>query len=327
MFSLGRCVTIATGALRATPAESALLRPADQVADPAGLVSRSIGRPRTGRAERSGPRRARFRRRADPLGSFLGLAACPGNGTVEKQRRQTGGAENSTTKLASCGEHSAGRSASPPQRVADRFVLPRYPSPEAGKPGTMGRHERDHDPCRTTRRCPPHRPPRCRDVAGCLCRNPDDAVSCRPVGATPRRSAGRPSSSASRATSALRSTERARSSGSAAAVATGTAPSVPARSLPSTSRRTGRTRVSAARCCSPCSSGWSRKAARSAIIWVLRDNPGRFFYRRLGGREVRHKNFVVGGKRIEAAGYAWRDLPRYLETARADGRPERVITS
>ena len=61
----------------------------------------------------------------------------------------------------------------------------------------------------------------------------------------------------------------------------------------------------------------------SAIIWVLRDNPGRFFYQRLGGREVRRKNFVVGGKRIEAAGYAWRDLPRFLETtAQADGAPE-----
>lgn len=61
----------------------------------------------------------------------------------------------------------------------------------------------------------------------------------------------------------------------------------------------------------------------SAIIWVLRDNPGRFFYQRLGGREVRHKGFIVGGKRIEAAGYAWRDLPRYLETAtEADRQPE-----
>jgi len=61
----------------------------------------------------------------------------------------------------------------------------------------------------------------------------------------------------------------------------------------------------------------------SAIIWVLRDNPARFFYRRLGGREIRHKTFVVGGKRIQAAGYAWGDLPRYLGTAaEADGRPE-----
>jgi GNAT superfamily N-acetyltransferase len=62
----------------------------------------------------------------------------------------------------------------------------------------------------------------------------------------------------------------------------------------------------------------------TAIIWVLRDNPGRFFYQRLGGREVQHKIFAVGGKRIEAAGFAWYDLPRYLEAAaRAEDRPER----
>ena len=61
----------------------------------------------------------------------------------------------------------------------------------------------------------------------------------------------------------------------------------------------------------------------SAIIWVLRENPGRFFYHRLGGREVQHKIFAVGGKRIEAAGYAWPDLPGFLETtARAEDRPE-----
>jgi len=61
----------------------------------------------------------------------------------------------------------------------------------------------------------------------------------------------------------------------------------------------------------------------SVIIWVLRDNSARFFYQRLGGRDVRHRAFVVGGKRIEAAGYAWRDLPSFLETAaRTDRAPE-----
>jgi ribosomal protein S18 acetylase RimI-like enzyme len=65
------------------------------------------------------------------------------------------------------------------------------------------------------------------------------------------------------------------------------------------------------------------QACGSAIIWVLRDNPGRFFYRRLGGREVQHRMFNVGGKRIEAAGFAWHDLPRFLETAsRAADQPE-----
>jgi ribosomal protein S18 acetylase RimI-like enzyme len=61
----------------------------------------------------------------------------------------------------------------------------------------------------------------------------------------------------------------------------------------------------------------------SAIIWVLRDNPGRFFYQRLGGREVQHKMFAVGGKKVAAVGYAWPDLPRFLETAAsADKQPE-----
>lgn len=65
------------------------------------------------------------------------------------------------------------------------------------------------------------------------------------------------------------------------------------------------------------------QGCHSAIIWVLKDNPGRFFYQRLGGREIRHKTFTVGGSRVEAAGYAWRDLPRFLETAaRAEDTPQ-----
>ncbi|MBV9824810.1 MAG: GNAT family N-acetyltransferase [Alphaproteobacteria bacterium] len=61
----------------------------------------------------------------------------------------------------------------------------------------------------------------------------------------------------------------------------------------------------------------------SAIIWVLRDNPNRYFYQRLGGQEVRRKKFPVGGSQVEATGYAWRDLPRFLETtARAKDTPE-----
>jgi ribosomal protein S18 acetylase RimI-like enzyme len=61
----------------------------------------------------------------------------------------------------------------------------------------------------------------------------------------------------------------------------------------------------------------------SVIIWVLRDNSARYFYRRLGGQEVRRKMFAVGGSRVEAYGYAWRDLPRYLEaSASAEDTPE-----
>lgn len=58
----------------------------------------------------------------------------------------------------------------------------------------------------------------------------------------------------------------------------------------------------------------------SAIIWVLASNPSRFFYARLGGREVSRKHFLVGGALVEAAGYGWRDLPRYLASAESEER-------
>ncbi|HWB50711.1 MAG TPA: GNAT family N-acetyltransferase [Stellaceae bacterium] len=50
----------------------------------------------------------------------------------------------------------------------------------------------------------------------------------------------------------------------------------------------------------------------SAIIWVLRDNPSRFFYQRLGGKEVRRKLLPFNGAQVAAAGYGWADLPGYL---------------
>jgi len=52
----------------------------------------------------------------------------------------------------------------------------------------------------------------------------------------------------------------------------------------------------------------------SAVIWVLRENPARFFYQRLGGKEVRRKLLPFNGAEIAASGYGWRDLPGYLAT-------------
>ena len=58
----------------------------------------------------------------------------------------------------------------------------------------------------------------------------------------------------------------------------------------------------------------------SAIVWVLRDNPSRFFYERLGGRQVSHKSLPVGGAMIEAVAYGWRDLPRFLAAMSTEDR-------
>lgn len=57
----------------------------------------------------------------------------------------------------------------------------------------------------------------------------------------------------------------------------------------------------------------------AAIIWVLRDNPSRFFYERVGGRLVSHKPIAIGGGRVEALAYGWPDLPAYLAAVSSEG--------
>jgi ribosomal protein S18 acetylase RimI-like enzyme len=59
---------------------------------------------------------------------------------------------------------------------------------------------------------------------------------------------------------------------------------------------------------------------RSAILWVLRDNPSRFFYERLGARQVSRKPIAVGGIAIEAIAYGWPDLPGFLADVSSEDR-------
>jgi len=59
---------------------------------------------------------------------------------------------------------------------------------------------------------------------------------------------------------------------------------------------------------------------RSAIVWVLRDNPSRFFYERLGAQQVSRKALPVGGAAVEAVAYGWRDLPAFLAAVSSEDR-------
>ncbi len=58
----------------------------------------------------------------------------------------------------------------------------------------------------------------------------------------------------------------------------------------------------------------------SAIVWVLRDNPSRFFYERLGAHQVSSKALPVGGSAVEAVAYGWRDLPGFLAAVSSEDR-------
>jgi GNAT superfamily N-acetyltransferase len=51
----------------------------------------------------------------------------------------------------------------------------------------------------------------------------------------------------------------------------------------------------------------------SAIVWVLRDNPARFFYEHLGAKLVLQRRIPVGGQAVETLGYGWKRLTALLD--------------
>jgi ribosomal protein S18 acetylase RimI-like enzyme len=50
------------------------------------------------------------------------------------------------------------------------------------------------------------------------------------------------------------------------------------------------------------------KGRPSALIWVIRANPSRFFYERVGGKLILTRRIRVGGVLVEAVAYGWSDL-------------------
>jgi len=54
------------------------------------------------------------------------------------------------------------------------------------------------------------------------------------------------------------------------------------------------------------------KGRSSALIWVIRANPSRYFYERTGGKLVLTRKIRVGGVPVEAVAYGWRDLAATL---------------
>ncbi len=46
----------------------------------------------------------------------------------------------------------------------------------------------------------------------------------------------------------------------------------------------------------------------TAVLWMLADNPTRFFYEGLGGARVGHRVDTMAGLDVEETAFAWRDL-------------------
>lgn len=47
---------------------------------------------------------------------------------------------------------------------------------------------------------------------------------------------------------------------------------------------------------------------RAALVWVLRDNPSRYFYERLGGDLLAEQPIAFAGARLMEVAYGWKDL-------------------
>jgi GNAT superfamily N-acetyltransferase len=56
---------------------------------------------------------------------------------------------------------------------------------------------------------------------------------------------------------------------------------------------------------------------RSAYVWVLRDNPSRFFYQHLGGQETTHGETRVAGVTLPQTAFCWDPIDRLLASSPA----------
>ena len=64
----------------------------------------------------------------------------------------------------------------------------------------------------------------------------------------------------------------------------------------------------------------TKKRYRSALVWVLTDNPARYFYAAMGGTPVAERDEALWGKTLRQTAYGW----PYLDEARA---PEKRLAA
>lgn len=55
---------------------------------------------------------------------------------------------------------------------------------------------------------------------------------------------------------------------------------------------------------------------RTCFVWVLRDNPSRWFYERLGGRAVAEAPVQVGGMAVVQTAFVWDPIEKLLQASR-----------
>ena len=59
----------------------------------------------------------------------------------------------------------------------------------------------------------------------------------------------------------------------------------------------------------------AESGCRSVYVWVLRDNPSRWFYQRLGGLAVAESMTRVGGQSVMQTAFVWNPIERLLQAS------------
>ncbi len=62
-----------------------------------------------------------------------------------------------------------------------------------------------------------------------------------------------------------------------------------------------------------CASHLAGIGCASVFVWVLRDNPSRWFYERLGGKPAAASTIQVGGQPVEQTAYVWSPIDRLVQ--------------
>lgn len=56
----------------------------------------------------------------------------------------------------------------------------------------------------------------------------------------------------------------------------------------------------------------AERGCSRAVIWVLAENPARFFYERMGGAPIAERRERIGGRELDQLGYGWPDLKQAI---------------
>lgn len=61
----------------------------------------------------------------------------------------------------------------------------------------------------------------------------------------------------------------------------------------------------------------NRACGPSLVVWVLSENPSRFFYEAMGGRPIGRRTERMGGVQIQETAYGWADMAELVAMGRS----------